>query len=469
MSNTSSETVAYGPEFLERMRQWLVACGNFRLLGSPADDIYPFASPLVLSVERHLLVSDAVSKICTALEKLASKLASDKKLAREVLLLKSPLEEEFFFQEHGLGSPLPVRRLDMVLDGQGLPRLLEVNCGCPGGELDPALVAEAHLKASGGKLPSDVQFLDPRQESLDTLLSCYREFRKTRPELPEVPRVTLLTSKAQASFMIPECRGIAQYYRAKGIQTVVGQLEDLRPARECLTVGGEPVSLVFRKFSTESFRRRLENPNVYGTEAIGARILWEAVSEGKLCLVNPLGSTLLQDKGLLEALRREFRELKDIVPQTFIIEPRLKSTEPELWETIRSGEAFVLKRRLSYGGRHVILDPQSVSREAPRLMQDEPGAWVAQERVCMGKEMFSVWEPTGIKRGELPFVLSPFGRSAFVRVGLDPSSRGPINAHRGSATGFVLVRETRTGSTDKRSGVDEGRGFNGDPSWSLES
>lgn len=427
-------------ELLDNMREWLVRSGDLRFLDSPEEEIYSFASPLVLSAKSHSQVVQALEEICTALEHLGARLAGDRALARGVLRFSSPLEEEFFFHGPGFGPRLPIRRLDMALGAQGNPLLLEVNCGCPGGELDPALVAEAYSQALGKGREPGFLFLDPREESLSTLMECYEEFRKGHPLLPEMPTLALITCQAQARFMLPECRGIAAHYRSRGVRALVGRLSELRLRGDELALGDEPVHLIFRKFSTESFRRRLEKPDNYGQEALGSRSLWEAVLEGRVCLVNPLGSTLLQDKALLGILRQEFPQLSTYIPETVLLSRDLVRLEPDLWKAICTGEPFVLKRRLSYGGRHVILDPRRIRQEAPRLLREEPGAWVAQSRVGLGEQEFWIWEPGGIRHGRFPFVLSPFGRSAFVRVGLDPKTTRPINAHGGSATSFVLVR-----------------------------
>lgn len=427
-------------ELVLNMKSLLVRKRNFRFLHSRPEEIYPFCTPLVLSQEAHRGLAELVELFSTALEEIGARLASNRTLARQWLGFSSCLEEEFFFLDHGYSKRLPVRRMDMAMDSQGRMALMEINCGCPGGELDPALVAEAYLQAENRPERQGL-FLDPRDESLGILLECYEEFRKARAWMPSEPTIALLSSRAQAYFMLPECRGIASHYRAKGYRALVGTLEDLEADRDCLLLKGEPVHLVFRKFSTSSLRLRLEKKSHYTpSETLGASLLWEAACAGRVCLVNPLGSTMLQDKGLLELLWEAYPKLRAHLPRTFVLGPHLRNQEPELFQILLSGQRFVLKKRVSYGGRHVILDPGEIRNKIPQVIKEEPRRWVAQGRIRSSRRLFVAWDGTSVRTGAFPFVLSPFGRSAFVRVGLQARATAPINAHGGSATTFLMLR-----------------------------
>jgi hypothetical protein len=426
-------------QIILRMRSLLLQEENFRFLDSPAQEIYPFCTPLIISRKTHEEITRLVELFSSALEQIGAQLAANRKLARRVLQFSSALEEEFFFLDHGFGKRLPIRRLDMAMDSKGESLLMEINCGCPGGELDPALVAKAYWGAANC-LEQQGLFLDPRDESLKILLECYRDFSRTRPWMPQKPTIALLSSQAQARFMLPECRGIAAHYRSKGYRVLVGNLEDLEANSSSLLLGGEPVHLVFRKFSTQSLRLRLEKQSGYNSrEIFGAKQLWEALCAQRVCLVNPLGSTLLQDKGLLGLIWETQPHLRRHLPESFVLGPGLKAKDPDLFQCILTGESFVLKKRASYGGRHVILDPDAIKREAVRLVEEEPDKWVAQKRVVPTRKKFLAWDGRNVRKGRFPFVLSPFGRSAFVRVGLEAAGACPINAHGGSATTFVML------------------------------
>jgi len=424
---------------LVEMAEILIRDGNFRSHGSSPEDIYSFSTPLFLEPALYRKMLQVHRETKDSLDLLAREMRRNPNLCEELLALQTPLEMEFLLMDHGYKSLLPILRSDLAMDSNGKVFLLEVNCGCPGGELDPAIVADAYFKASR-QSPMGV-FLDPRGESMETILGCYEEFRKGRPHFPEKPRVALVTSKAQRWFMLPECRGIADYYRAMGLETFVGEIGELDFRDRKLRLRGEPVDLLFRKFSTQSLKLRLLEPENFPEEAHGTRSLWRALEGPAVCMVNPLGSTFFQDKGLLALLRREFPQLRDVIPETHILGGDLPQSDPYLYDEILRGGSFVLKKRMSFSGRHVIMAPQEVERRLPQLIKDEPNRWIAQRRVDPAKGFFAVFSRGDIKAGNFPFVVSLFGGSAFVRVGFETSPHDPINAHKGSATTFFLTRE----------------------------
>ncbi len=422
---------------LLQMADILIRDGNFRSQGSYPEEIYPFSTPLFLEPSLHRKLLQVHRETKDSLDLLAREMRNNPNLCKDFLGLRTPLEMGFLLMDHGYKSLLPIVRSDFALDSEERVFLLEVNCGCPGGELDPAIVADAYFRASRQSPMGN--FLDPRGESLETILGCYREFREGRPHFPETPRVALVTSKAQRWFMLPECRGIADHYSAMGFETLVGEIGELDFRDGKLHLRGEPVDLVFRKFSTQSFKLRLLEPENFPEEAHGAKSLWRALEGSAVCMVNPLASTFFQDKGILALLIREFPQLRSVIPETHILGGDLPQLDPPLYEEILRGGAFVLKKRMSFSGRHVIMAPQEVERRLPQLIKEEPDRWIAQRRVDPAKAFFGVFSRGDLKAGNFPFVVSLFGRSAFVRVGHGTSPHEPINAHMGSATTFLLT------------------------------
>ncbi len=426
------------------MRDYLVRSGDFRFLDSPADGIYPFATPFVMQEGLQADLRTWTSRIVQALEDEARLLRADPEQAQRTLSLSSPLDRELFFHSNPLGESLPIHRLDFALQVPGPPKLLEVNCGCPGGELDPALVAEAFTasplqRAVEGELdrvsPGTRMspHLDPRDESLGNILRCYEGFRRDHRGFPDKPTIALITTSAQRRFMIPECRGIARHYESRGYRAMVGDLLELEVAKDEVRLRGETIHLIFRKFSTDSFKRRMMDEEAFDPRTrrrIGT--LLEAVSNGLVCMVNPLGSTYLQDKGLLESLGVRHPELGRVVLETHVLGLDFPSREPSLWRAVCAGEEFVLKRRHSFGGRHVIMEPEKIKAMGPRIIQEEPGRWVAQRRGPAISYPFALWDSRGIEVGRFPYTVSLFGGSCFVRVGRG-GPHEPINAHNGGA------------------------------------
>jgi hypothetical protein len=434
---------------LREMAARLIQDGDFRFLDSPPGEIYPFATPLIVPREPFEAMVDWTRAIVRAIQELGRRCRTHPSEARATLILPTRADEAFFLLEPGFPDPAPIFRLDMVMPLHGKPQLLEINTGCPGGELDPALTAEAFSTSGPAAILKELlsekfnsfllKYQDPRDESLNILLKNYNAFRQQHPHVPEKPTIALVTSQAQEHFMIPEARGIARHYQRRGYRALIGDLLNLEPDGDGLRLDGEPVHLIFRKFSTLSFRLRLERKDRFGSATCArVRQIWEAVAGGRVCLINPLGSTALQDKGLLAELRRSRPELKDVIPPTYILEPGLPADRPDLWEAIREGEAFILKRRISFAGRHVVLDPADVRARAPVILRGEPNLWVAQERVDMPVYPFAVHTEHGVRTGRFPFNVNPFGRSAFVRLGV-AGPYEPRNAHQGGAATAMFV------------------------------
>jgi hypothetical protein len=329
-------------------------------------------------------------------------------------------------------------------------QMMEINTGCPGGELDGGLIGRFFLddemfRAFGTFLGGQSQFTfsDPREDSLTRLLDCYAEFRRTSNRgFPEKPTIALVTSTAQAYYLMPECRGIAHYYRERGHPALVGDLFDVKREKGKITLGGKQVHLIFRKFSTESFLRRMDPQRGKFTTGQRKRVrdLFKAYLDREVCIVNPLFSTVMQDKGLLAHMRDDYPQLRDLIPETYILSPDVLARETTLADRIRKGEEFILKRRISYGGKWVKLDPSDVRRSFNSLLGEVPYQWIAQRRVGVPKGVFLYVDNARYEMGHYYYNINSFGESFFLRV--SPGDRNtPINASQGgAATSLIVVR-----------------------------
>ncbi len=170
------------------------------------------------------------------------------------------------------------------------------------------------------------------------------------------------------------------------------------------------------------------------------RALFEAYLEGTFCMVNPLGSTMMQDKGLLGLARDLYPELEQTIPETHIVDKSLTERKG-LTKRIQKGRDFVLKGRRSYSGKACILRPSEVSKKFEEICGQIPGKWIAQKRIEIAQAAFSSWDQGEIRIGSFPFVVGSFGRSAYLRVGARGSD-APINADQGSSAAPLLVIQT---------------------------
>ncbi len=396
---------------------------------------YPFGSPLLLSPEERKDVSCRAREVLNALQDVGERLVRGEALPGLNPFTENITGERFRF-DHCYSLLAPVARLDMALTPEG-PRVLEINSGCPGGELDGGLLGRTFLDEmqsfeEDGPVPVkevEVRFRDPREQSMRALLEAYGEFRRRmRPDFPAQPNVALVTGGPQRSVLLPEALGIAEYYRIQGIPAWAGDIKDLRMEGGNLYLGPHPIHLVYRKFASLTLLNRLN-------DATGHPFLpqvYRSYETHRFCMVNPLGSTLLQDKGMLAVLWNDYPHLRDIIPETHLLDPGLAARQPDVFRRARDGEAFILKRRISFAGKWVILDPEQVRRRLPELLEKEPGRWIVQGRVEEPTGDFSVVTDSGVHSGRYRYNVACFGESFFVRVSLG-GAYDPINAGTGGA------------------------------------
>lgn len=342
---------------------------------------------------------------------------------------------------------MPIYRLDLAMTARGI-QMMEINTGCPGGELDSGLIGryfleEEMLRTFKASLNGGYQFsfYDPREDSLHRLLRCYAEFRTdSGGDFPENPTIALVTSTAQADYLMPECRGIAQYYRERGYPTMVGDLLDLKRQRGTVTLQGKQVHLIFRKFSSEAFLRRMDpqKGNFTRDQRERVRDLYKIYLNRQVCIVNPLFSTVMQDKGLLAHMREDYPQLRDLVPETYILSPDVLARKGALAGRIKEGGKFILKRRISYGGKWVRLDPSDIRRSFDSLLHEEPNRWIAQRRVELPKGFFLYADNAEYEIGTYYYNINSFGESFFLRA--SPGDRNtPINVSHGAAASALIV------------------------------
>lgn len=410
--------------------------------GCEADDgnrePYPFASPLFLDAGEVTGLTNAVRAIQLRLQDVGDRIRRGEELLPGLSLFTKSLTRQRFLFDHGYRSFVPIPRLDLTPTPKGA-KVLEINAGCPGGELDGGLLGrvfsdEGLLRSLNERLRASSRnfrfsFVDPRKESLEKLLEVYEDFRTLRrPDLPKQPNIAVVTSEPQRKVLGPEALGIAEFYRVQGCAAWAGDLSDLAMHDGNLFLGNREVHLVYRKFSSISYFKRLNDQANHPH----LRQVNEGLKSYRFCLVNPLSSTLLQDKALLAVLHRDYEDLRPIIPETHVLEPGLFDRRPDLREPVFSGEAFIAKRRISFAGKWVILEPAEISKKIPELITREPGAWIVQKRVEPARDHFVLVHDNRIKQGEMAYNTACFGDSFFVRVSLG-GAFDPINAGSGGA------------------------------------
>lgn len=221
---------------------------------------------------------------------------------------------------------------------------------------------------------------------------------------------------------------------------MVGDLFDLGREKGMVTLRGKQVHLIFRKFSSESFLRRMnaEKGNFTAEQRERVRDLLEAYLNREVCIVNPLFSTVMQDKGFLARMREDYPQLRNLIPETYILSPDVLARKGTLVDRIKGGEEFILKRRISYGGKWVKLVPSDIRRSFDSLLHEVPYRWIAQCRVKVPKGFFLYADNARYEMGQYYYNINSFGESFFLRV--SPGDRNtPINASQGGAASSLVV------------------------------
>ncbi len=423
---------------LARVRQKLDDCPHFGVdTAEGTARSYPFATPLLVEAAAQKRLSTVVQTVRTALQDVGERLRRGEDLLPGRSFYTATITPERFGFDHGYAEIAPIIRLDLSPTAHG-PMTLEINTGCPGGEADGGILAQTFfsdplLSESIARI-GQTTFVDPRRESLEKILRVYQEFRaRVRPELPSRPAIGIVTSEAQQEALRPEALATAEYYRAQGYETVTGDLSALMMREGRPRLDSSEIHLLYRKFSTISFFKRLNDPTDYPHLAE----VHEAYRERRYCMVNPLSSTLLQDKGLLYVLRRDYPETHSMIPETWLLDSDLPC-DAALWERVRSGEEFIVKRRISFAGKWVILDPEEIRARIPELLSNEPGRWIVQKRIEPARDTFAVVRGETIDVGTRAYNVAAFGASFFVRVSLG-GPFNPINAGTGGAEAFLLA------------------------------
>ncbi|MCK5553134.1 MAG: hypothetical protein KAJ09_08325, partial [Deltaproteobacteria bacterium] len=99
---------------------------------------------------------------------------------------------------------------------------------------------------------------------------------------------------------------------------------------------------------------------------------------------------------------------------------------------------FILKRRISYGGKWVKLDPSDIRISFDSLLSKEPDRWIAQRRIEVPKGFFLYVDNARYEMGTYYYNINSFGESFFLRV--SPGSRTtPINASHGAGASALIV------------------------------
>lgn len=264
-----------------------------------------------------------------------------------------------------------IARADLFLTEEG-PVLAELNCDTPTGEAEAVvlnqLAAEAHPEA-----------LDPNREM-------GAHFQAMLRALHGGPPVAGLVYPTEFTEDLPLVRLYRAWLTELGYQVVLGSPYNLSADRGGLSLFGRRLGLLVRHYKTDWWGER---QSAWTTDSISdaepllepLSALLEAVVDGQVTVVNPLGAVVPQNKRAMafmwEHLQRFSPTAQQHIERYLPVTSRLEVLHPEL--LVAEREEWVLKSDYGAEGDEVIIGRTVTDAEFRTCIEEaRPGRWVAQ-------------------------------------------------------------------------------------------
>ncbi len=374
-----------------------------------ADRIIPFVlMPHFVSPGQEGRVRGAVDCLLRVLDRFCDAYPTDARLRDELAL--SEAEDALIRIEPGFSRPLRICRLDAFLQGYKV-KFLEFNADSPAGIGYTDVLYEGLARAL--ELPRvaaefETAYTPMAPGLIAALLDAYTQLRSARTDLPEVPRMALIDTPGSPS--VPEFRIICAAAHDAGVDALHATTEDLAYDGSTLSVGGDPVHLVYRRALVDD---------------LPEGDLMAAARDRRVAVVNPFRARVANNKKLLALLddprfghlvdAAEAEAIRATIPWTRVLRDRPTNygewTVDLLAFVSDNRERLVLKPASDYGGHGVALGietEQSAWDGLVRQHADEQDL-VAQEYVPVPEEMFPTVEDGHVQMRLKRFNINPFG------------------------------------------------------------
>ncbi len=301
-------------------------------------------------------------------------------------------EQEIWSVDPGYTGFTLTSRLDSFMLG-GDPQFIEYNAESPAGIAFVDVLAEIFLSLPIMKRWGEERgatAFGARGALMDTLIWAYREWGgKHRPRVAIIDWEHVITRR--------DFELIAAFLRGHGIPTVITDPRNVEYRAGRVTVGGEPVDLIYRRVLLHELLEKAQ-------EADG---LLQAYRDGAVCMVNSPRSKLLHKKALLALLSDGRLDLGMTVEEAKIVEgsipwTRIMTSGPTTYRdstvdlerfVLQNQDRLALKPIDDYGGRGVVLGWDTDVEEWSRAVEWACGeSYVVQERVPVAEGEFPVWD-----------------------------------------------------------------------------
>jgi hypothetical protein len=365
--------------------------------------------PRFLTLAQYRHVVRASQRVVSAMERLRVAAMEDAALRAEFRLLD--WEERLVHADPRLPVASPVSRLDAFFaPGPDGLKYTEYNAETPAGAAYNDVMARVFLDlpAMGAFRRSHVAVpLPAAPGQVQALLESYHAWRGVR----EVPQVCILDWAE-----VPTYSEFVLYQRhleAAGVPTFIGDPRHAEYAGGVLTVGGRPVTLIYKRVLIDELVERcgLDSPVV------------RAVQDGAVCMVNAFRCKLLHKKASLAVVSDEKHQARLSAEERAAVAAHVPWTRvvEERWTTHAGGEVdlvpfiaahreqLVLKPNDDYGGKGIVLGwtvDDATWQAALRTALDHP--YIVQQRVVLPTAAYPAWVDGRLHIGDRMEDTAPF-------------------------------------------------------------
>lgn len=355
-----------------------------------------FLKPHFISPRQKQTLEYTVEKISSVLNKFIRLYLRDEQ-AREIMRF-SPEEDALFQIDPGYNIPLVIARLDAFMEDYTI-KFLEFNCDSPAGTSYSETLELAFREVSDRFRflnPWKIEYIERNQKLLDSLLTCYNEFRGEHPSFPSAPVIAIVDwddVSTASEFVL-----VKNFFEKKGYDTLITSPQKFRVEGGRLLADGEQVHLIYKRVITRELLEKQDQVQDF----------IQGISEGLVCACNPFRSYIVGNKKVLALLTdRRFQHIYDgdeievirrTIPWTKILCDRkvsYKGFTVNLRDFVADNkDKLVLKPASSYGGKDVFLGNETDQDIWEKVISDniEAESWVVQEYVPIPQEFFPVTE-----------------------------------------------------------------------------
>jgi uncharacterized circularly permuted ATP-grasp superfamily protein len=410
----------------DRMREGRLVFGG-RLL-------CPFLRPFFLDAGDEGRVARASEAMWRLGEQFARAASADVSLMRAVGL--SDAEIALAEIDPGPGPASTAGRADAFI----LPRSLqfaEYNAESPAGPAYSQRLAElfdASVLMKDFRQAFDVRFYTPVSALLEALMQTWRDWSGGTA----VPHIAIVDWREVPTWT--EFELLRDAFTAAGVPTVIHDPRDLVFDGTSLIGGGRRIDFVYRRVLVNDIVARPDD----------CLALIEAYRAGAICMANNLRCKIAHKKAFFAILTDErYHELFDAVDLEDVRGhvPWTRMVDEAVAERLRRArERFVLKPNDEYGGAGVTLgwETDEASWDAALDRAVREGAWIAQERIDVRREIFPVCDNGHVVERDMLVDFAPYlfrGRVSGFLTRLSATGLANVTSGGGQVPAFVV--ETR--------------------------